>query len=462
MIAGQAQRTHMLAALRALVAPTMFRALASRAFALVWAGQTLSRIGDMLYQIAIGWWVLEHTGSAAVMATLLIVSFAPTVLLLLIGGIVVDRSSRVAIMFASDMLRGLVACAVALLAAGGLLQLWHLVLLNLIFGMVDAFFQPAYTAAVPELVREQDLPSANSLSSISTQLGRVAGPLLGAAIVAVGGSALAFALNGLTFLIAAALLVPLLRQARAPSARTATTSLPECRPSSCTTEAHSAQSCPKKRTARWPLCLGGEYLAGAVADLREGVGTVFATPWLWVTILVFALSNVTLAGPYSVALPFLVSARDGAGVGTLALLYTLFPLGYIIGGMWMGRREQIHRRGMLVYGGLIVAGLALGVLGLPAPLAVLGAAAVINGAALELCSLAWISVLQQLIPRHQLGRVSSASEFGSYALIPIGYGAAGWATELIGAPLVFLVGGGVTASVAALVLAVHKGVRCLE
>ena len=226
--------------------------------------------------------------------------------------------------------------------------------------------------------------------------------------------------------------------------------------------AHSAQSCPEKRIARWPLAFSGEYLAGAVADLREGIGTVFATPWLWVTILVFALSNVTLAGPYSVALPFLVGARADADVGTLALLYALFPLGYIIGGVWMGRRDQIYRRGTLVYGGLIVAGLALGVLGLPAPLAVLGAAALINGAALELCGLAWTSALQQLIPRHQLGRVSSASELGSYALIPIGYAVAGWATERIGAPLVFLVGGGVTAAIAALVLAAHQGVRRLE
>jgi MFS family permease len=462
MIARQTQRTRLLAALRALLAPAMFRALASRAFALVWAGQTLSRIGDALYQIAVAWWVLERTGSAAAMATLLIVLFVPTVLLLLIGGVVVDRYSRVAIMFASDLLRGLIVCTVALLAASGLLQLWHLVMLNLVFGVVDAFFQPAYTVAVPELVREQELPSANALSSISSQLGRVAGAPLGAVIVAVGGTALAFALNGLTFLLAAALLVPLLRQARAPSGGGATTSLPESQSRSGATEAESAQSCPTKRTARLRMCLSSEYLAGAVADLREGLGTVFATPWLWVTIVVFALSNVTLAGPYSVALPFLVGAREGADVGTLALLYALFPLGYIIGGVWMGRREQIERRGVLVYGGLVVAGLALGVLGLPVPLAVLGAAALINGAALELCSLAWTSALQQLLPRDQLGRVSSASELGSYALIPIGYAVAGWSTELIGAPLVFLVGGGVTAAVAALVLATHQGVRRLQ
>jgi MFS family permease len=459
MIARQALWARLIAALGALIVPAMFRALANRAFALVWTGQTLSRIGDALYQIAVAWWVLEETGSATAMAMLLTVSFAPTVLLLLIGGVVVDRCSRVAIMFASDILRGLVVCAVGLLAAASLLQIWHLVVLNLVFGMVDAFFQPAYSAAVPELVREQDLPSANSLSSISGQLGRVAGPLLGATIVAVGGPALAFVLNGLTFLVAAALLVPLLRQARTPSANSRAVGQPAYRSAWYITEATNRQD---KRRTRWPLGLYGEHLAGAFGDLREGLGTVRATPWLWVTILVFALSNVTLAGPYSVALPFLVRARASADVGALALLYALFPLGYIMGGLWMGRREQIRQRGPLIYGGLVVAGLALGVLGLPAPLAVLGAAALINGAALEICSLAWTSALQQLIPRNQLGRVSGASEFGSYALLPIGYGVAGWATELIGAPLVFLVGGGVTAGVAGLVLVAHQGIRRLE
>ncbi len=460
MISRYPYRSRLFSALRALVPPALFHALASRAFALVWAGQTLSRIGDMLYQIAVGWWVFERTGSAAAMATLLIASFAPNLLLLLLGGVVVDRYSREAIMFASDVLRGLVVCVVALLAASGLLQLWHLMLLNLVFGLVDAFFQPAYSAAVPELVREEDLPSANALSSMSTQVGRVTGPLLGATVVAAGGPALAFTLNGFTFLVAAALLVPLLRQT--PSAGGATTSLLKRWSKQWTAELQSARSRPKRHVARWSLFRCRDYLAGVVADLREGIATIFATPWLWVTILVFALSNVTLAGPYSVALPFLVGAREGADVGTLALLYAMFPLGYIIGGIWMGRRKQIHRRGPLVYGGLVVAGLALGVLGLPAPLAVLSAAALINGVALELCNLAWTSALQQLTPREQLGRVSSASEFGSYALIPIGYWVAGWATEMIGAPLVFLLGGGVTAAVAALVLATHHGVQCLE
>src|SRR5215208_2209010 len=121
------------------------------------------------------------------MASLVIVSFAPTLLFLLIGGVAVDRFSRIKIMLASDVVRGLVASAVAVLAICDLLQVWHLYLLNLVFGVVDAFFQPAYTAAIPDLVNDDDLPSANVLTSMGSQIGRIAGPALGVAVISVGG-----------------------------------------------------------------------------------------------------------------------------------------------------------------------------------------------------------------------------------------------------------------------------------
>jgi sugar phosphate permease len=189
---------------------------------------------------------------------------------------------------------------------------------------------------------------------------------------------------------------------------------------------------------------------------------VLTTPWLWITILVSALSNVTLAGPYSVALPFLVSTDRQADIGTLGLLYALFPVGYVIGGLWVGRKAQIRRRGLLVYAGLAVAGLTLSVFGLPVPLVVLGMAAIVNGAALEIGNIAWTHILQQRIPHDKLGRVASVEALGSFALIPLGYALAGWATELLGAALVFVIGGGLTVVVAALVLIGYPAIRGLD
>src|SRR5438552_8882265 len=182
-------------------ATALFKSLAHRSFALLWSGQTISRLGDSLYRVALAWWVLEQTGSATAMGTVLIFSFAPMLLFLLIGGVAVDRFPRVRVMLASDILRGAVVGLVALLALGGNLAIWHVYLASIVFGFVDAFFQPAYTAAVPEITPSEVLPSANSLTSLSGQLAGIAGPALGAAIVAMGGTPAAFALDALSFFI---------------------------------------------------------------------------------------------------------------------------------------------------------------------------------------------------------------------------------------------------------------------
>src|ERR1051326_6982252 len=95
---------------------SIFRALSNRSFALLWSGQTISRLGDSLYTIALAWWVLQKTGSAAVMGVVLICSMVPTALFLLIGGVVVDRLPRLRLMLASDLLSGGVVGIIAVLA----------------------------------------------------------------------------------------------------------------------------------------------------------------------------------------------------------------------------------------------------------------------------------------------------------------------------------------------------------
>jgi MFS family permease len=77
-------------------------------------------------------------------------------------------------MLASDGTRGLVAVTVSVLGYAGRLELWHVLAASLIFGLVDAFFQPAYAVLLPQIVPAEDLPSANSLTSLSLNLGRVA------------------------------------------------------------------------------------------------------------------------------------------------------------------------------------------------------------------------------------------------------------------------------------------------
>jgi MFS family permease len=193
----------------------------------------------------------------------------------------------------------------------------------------------------------------------------------------------------------------------------------------------------------------------------EGFRTVLGSPWLWITLCVLAVTNMMLAGPYSVALPFLIDEQYGGDVNLLGILYAVFPIGYVLGGIWLGRKRNIRRRGMLAHGGLIVAGLGMLIIGLPIPFPLKLVAALFNGAGLEVLNLIWYNTLPELVPNDRLGRVSSIDLLVSYALLPVGFALAGWMTNAFGAATTCIVGGGITIVAASLSL-LHPAVRGLD
>jgi DHA3 family tetracycline resistance protein-like MFS transporter len=403
--------------------PPLLRSLSCPPFAWLWTGQTISRLGDTLYRIALSWWVLEKTGSAAVMGTVLIFSFTPMLLFLLIGGVAVDRFPRLKVMLLSDLLRGVIVLVVTALAFTRRLEIWHVYTASILFGLVDAFFQPAYTAVVPEITPPEVLTSANSLSGLSAQFANIAGPSIGALLVNLGGTSLGFALDGLSFFISAACLLPVLKQ-----------SLPQ----------------------RAPAPSQGIHL-----ELKAGLKTVINSPWLWITISIAALSNVTLSGPTSVSLPFLVKDNLHLDVDALGLIYSFSAVGSVLGAVVLGFFPRLHRRGLLAYGGWILSGLTLIIYGLPLPLGAMLAASLVNGAMLSVLGLVWTNTLQEMVPPELLGRVASIDMLGSYVLLPVGYGLAGLMTDQFGAPLVFIGGGICTALITAAGL-LHPAIRNLE
>ncbi|HEX6779522.1 MAG TPA: MFS transporter [Ktedonobacterales bacterium] len=400
----------------------VFRSLAHRPFALLWSGQTVSRLGDSLYSIALAWWVLEKTGSAAAMGVVLICSTIPMLLLLLVGGVVVDRLPRVRLMLTSDLLRGALVALIAFLAFQDWLELWQLFVLSALFGMVRAFFYPAYTAIIPDLVPAEMLPSANSLRSISLQMAQIIGPGIGAALVAFGGTPLAFALDGASFLISAGCLVAL------------------------------PQTPAANRTAP---------AANALQDARKGISAVLESPWLWITIAIASLSTIFMDGPAEAVLPLLVKQHFGGQVGIYGLFTTLAAVGSIGAALWLGRFKRLRRRGLLSYGAWMTVSLMLVVIGLPIPASGVSAAMFLQGAAQATLGLAWMSTLQEFVPSDLLGRVSSIDMLVSSALVPIGYGVAGIAADRLGAAPVFILGGAIGVAIIGLGL-LHPAIRAVD
>lgn len=398
----------------------LFSALGHRPFALLFTGQTISRLGDSLYRVALAWWVLEQTGSGAAMGTVLIFSSVPMLVFLLIGGVAVDRLPRVRVMVTADLVSFGVMAGVAALALLGQLAVWHIYVASTIFGLVEAFFFPAYSALVPELTPPELRPSANSLTSLSGQLTGIVGPAVGAGLVALGGTGVTFALNGASFLLSAACLLPLLRLAQAPR--------------------------------------GAGPRPSALRDLRAGLTLVLAAPWLWIGIATFSLVNMIVPGLRSVALPFLVEQTLRADVQTLGVLYSATSLGSVVGAVVIGRWAQLRRRGWLTYGGTVLGGLMLMLFGLWPFVPVLLAATFAFGAAMAVINLIWTNTVQTIVPPEALGRVFSLDALGSFALMPVGFGLAGWATDALGAPLVFVLGGALTLALGGLAL-LHPAIR---
>lgn len=401
---------------------TLFKSLTHRPFAFLWSGQTISRIGDSIYHISLAWWVLEETGSAVAMGTVLILTTLPMLIFILLGGVAVDRFSRPKVMLASDVLRGGLVTIVAALAFADQLDLWHIFLASMIFGLVDAFFQPAYVAIVPEITPREVLPSANSLTSLSWTTADILGPAMGAVLVALGGTSTAFALDGFSFFISAAFLLPLLNL--------------------------SALQKPIGETR------------SMLRDLREGIGAVLASPWLWISISLFGFMNIPSAAR-GVAFPFLVSESLGGDVAALGAIYSMGAIGSLLGAVWLGRFAKLRRRGLIAYLTTAVGGLMVLSMGFIPWVIGVALAALIFGLNLTIGNLIWTNTLQELVPSRLLGRVSSIDWLGSFVLMPIGYALGGWATDSWGAPLVFVIGGGLVAALSLLALA-HPAIRNLD
>ena len=132
--------------------PNLFAVLRIRNYALLWSGQAVSQVGDGLFYVAQIWLVLQLTGSALAMGTTLILTQIPRLAFQLIGGVSVDRYDRQKLMLLSDVIRGIVVLAFAILVATNRVQMIHVYLLSIVFGIVGAFFYPAQAALTPNLV----------------------------------------------------------------------------------------------------------------------------------------------------------------------------------------------------------------------------------------------------------------------------------------------------------------------
>ena len=181
--------------------------LMNRNFYLLWQGQFVSRLGSQMVAIALVFWIKHATGSAALMGLVQMMSSLPVVILGPVGGAFADRYSRRKIIILSDTLRGVATLSLAGLMfiapeATGTILPWLFAVL-VFTATVTAFFDPAISAAIPDLVPEDRVTSANSLGQLSLQISMFVGQGLGGTFFRLLGAPALFLINGLTYLVSA-------------------------------------------------------------------------------------------------------------------------------------------------------------------------------------------------------------------------------------------------------------------
>lgn len=387
--------------------PHALRAFRHRDYRLYFAGQGVSQTGTWLQLIATSWLVYELTGSAFLLG---LAAFAQQIPMLVLGpfaGVWVDRMRKRTVLLITQNGALLQSVAMLALVASGEVQAWHLILANLVLGVLNAMDSPARQAQLVELVGgREDLPNAIAFSSVLMNSARFIGPMLGGAVIGALGVAWGFGLN---CLMRGAVIVALALIRAEPRA-----------------------------TER-----GGD---GWLRQLAAGFRYAFGFLPTRSALLLLAAVSFSVQ-PYQSLAPYFARDVFHGDSATLGWLIGAGGFGAAAGTVYLALRPTI--RGLLTL--MPVAGAAAGAaligfsfattLWLAVPLlVVVGVGAMLTAASTN-------TVLQTIVEDHMRARVISIYMMAFLGMAPLGALFAGTLSEAIGPPAVLGLGG--TAALAA-------------
>ena len=164
--------------------------LRERNFRMWWAGWTISLLGDQFYLVALPWVVLQLTGSAVAVGTILMAVAIPRAVLMLIGGAMTDRISPRKILMSAASARAIFVAIIGVLLWLRLLEIWELYVLGFAFGVADAFSLPAGSTFLPSLIKREQMVAANSVFQTTAQLTTIAAPAPAGIVIKTAGHGL--------------------------------------------------------------------------------------------------------------------------------------------------------------------------------------------------------------------------------------------------------------------------------
>lgn len=398
------------------------RLFINRNFALLFWGRLVSQVGDGIHYLALTWLVLDLTGSGTALGTLLLVSSLPMVLLAPFSGVLADLWDRKTIVVSMDVVRGLVILSLAFTHKLGYLNMPILYGLTVVSSLCGVLFGPAISAAVPGMVKREELVKANALNSFSRAATQIIGPVAGALVLGTLGYYGAFVINGTAFLLSAfsELFIRFPEQQKSPG--------------------H-----------------GGGARAGIqfIQSFREGFSFVWQHTGLRALIFFGVALNFLSSPLLNVVFPYFgkeILLLDATQYGNLQ---AALPVGFLFGTALIGFMTKRFKKESLLAGGITIQGaliVFMGVLALPSVFEGLPLGWLLAVISMILFSMGVLNIfvnvpfqvaLQETVPDQYRGRVFGLLDSMLQMLVPLSMGLSGVLVDSFSAASLFAFAGGI-------------------
>ncbi len=380
-----------------------FRALGSRNYRLFFAGQGISLIGTWMQQIAMIWLVYRLTHSALLLGVVGFAGQIPTFLVAPFAGVLADRWNRHRTIVVTQTLSLLQAATLAILVLTETAEVWHLVVLAVILGTINAFDMPARQSFIVQMIeRKKDLANAIALNSAMVTATRLIGPSIAGILIGAFGEGICFLVNAISYV---AVIAALLAMRVAP---------PPARPAN------------------------GRMIDG----LREGFAYVAGFAPVRDILLLLALIGF-MGMPFHILMPVFAKDVLGGGAHTLGFLMGATGLGSLVGAVYLAMRKSIRGFGRIITAAAMVFGVGLIAFSLSHVVWLSMILAFVAGLGMMAQMACSNTVIQTIVDDDKRGRVMSLFTMAFIGMAPFGSLFAGALASRIGAPLTLAIGGGV-------------------
>ena len=383
------------------VLKNIFRSLQYRNFRLYFAGQSISLIGTWIQRVTMPWLIFSLTKSAFLLGLIVFIGQIPSLLLSPYAGVLSDRVNRYRLLLATQILSLIQASILAILFISGVIEIWHIILLSIFLGCINAFDIPVRQSFVIQMVdKKEDLGNAIALNSSMVNGARLIGPSIAGILIATFGEGSCFLVNALSyvFVIASLLFMTI-----------------------------SASKTKKKSSHIFK-------------DLKEGFKYTFGFPYIKNIILLLAL--VSLMGmPYIVIMPVITKEVFQGNPQAFGFLMGASGLGALFSALYLASRQSVKGLGKIISFAAATFGFGLIAFSFSRfyPLSLFFM--MISGLGMMLQIASSNTILQTLVDDHMRGRVMSFYSMAFMGISPFGSLIAGAMSKAIGASNTLMIGG---------------------